>query len=137
MSYIQDFFAEALLNEKQAQEKTIKSNLIVLLTHMLKCKYQNEYPNKSSWRDSILNSFIDITLEFKERRGKYTGAMYKKFYLRDVSLDRCYKVAMRKASKETGLNISVFPPECEWTKRDLINQDFIFDFIDEYGQDKK
>ena len=111
MSCLQDFFAEALLNENQSQEKTIKNSLIILLMHMLKCKYQNDYPDKSSWRK------------------------YKKYYLRDVSLDKCYKMAVRKASEETRLKVSVFPSECEWTKRELIDQDYIFEFIDKYGQD--
>lgn len=135
MSCLQDFFAEALLNEKQSQEKTIKNSLIILLMHMLKCKYQNDYPDKSSWRKSIIYSVDNITQEFKERHGEYTGAMYKKYYLRDVSLDKCYKMAVRKASEETRLKVSVFPSECEWTKRELIDQDYIFEFIDKYGQD--
>ena len=133
MSYIQDYFAEALLNENQSQEKTIKSSLIVLLTHMLEYKYQHDYPDKSSWESSITDSVINLTMEFKERRGKYTGALYKK-YLQDINLDRCYKLATWGASEETGLQLSVFPPECEWTKEELIDYDYIFDFIDEYGK---
>lgn len=120
------------LNEDKQQERIVKSNLEVMIRHMLKCKYQNEYPTKSSWRDSIKNSFKDMVLEFKDI-GK--GALYKNFYLRKLNLDYIYKLALKNAINETGKDKSCFPATCEWTKEQLTNIDFIYDFIDKYGQD--
>lgn len=118
------------LEEGQSERSAIMNQLKRLLIHMLKCKYQNGYENKSSWRGSIidaesslLNCFIDV--------GK--GALYNVFYMRNMPFDRIYRDAVRKASFETHLPESVFPKKCEWTKEELTDEFFIDRFIEEYG----
>ena len=46
------------------QRSTIRNNMYIMLIHMLKAKYQPEYKNKSSWRGSIWNSYINMKNEF-------------------------------------------------------------------------
>ena len=130
MSYISEAIDYLNLLEDNSSKAAINSSLIVLLTHMLKCKYQPEYKNKASWVGSIWSAYKNIVSQFPAV-GK--GALYKIFYLKKVDLNTIYKIAKRDASVETGKNISVFPNDCEWTKEQLTDYDFITDFINNYG----
>ena len=134
MGYISEALYTLDLLEDQGSKSAINNYIVVLLTHMLKCKYQPEYENKSSWRASIWNSFKGFTNEFIAI-GK--GSLYKNFYLRQLDLDRLYKLARKDASIETGLNIDIFPTNCEWNKHQLSDFDFINDFMDTYGSDNQ
>ena len=134
MSYISDALERlSILDEDRSSKSSINNYMIILLTHMLKCKYQNNYENKASWRGSIRNSYKGIITEFPVV-GK--GALYKVFYLKHLDLDRLYQLARIDASEETGIPIYEFPKACPWTKLELINLDFINKFIEEFGQDK-
>ena len=133
MSYISDALEQLrILDENKSSQNNINSQLIVLLTHMLKCKYQPEYKHKSSWRASIWNSHKSFTNEFISI-GK--GTLYKNFYMKQVDLDRLYFISRVDASNETGKSLDTFPEKCEWTKEQLANSYFIHDFINTYGQD--
>lgn len=133
MSYISEALEYLnILDEDRSSKSTINSYMIVLLTHMLKCRYQNEYENKASWRASIRNSYKGIVTQFPVV-GK--GVLYKIFYLKQLDLERLYKLARIDAQTETNLPLNTFPESCPWTKEQLINLDFINNFIEEYGQD--
>lgn len=129
---------DLVLYESGSARSTIKSELRVLLVHMLKCKYQNEYKSKSSWRGSILKAFYDITDSFDQKKStkEYKGSLYKKFFLKDLDLNEVYRKAVRVAIEETGLSLNNFPRTCEWSKEDLINEDFILEFLETFGQDR-
>lgn len=118
-----------ILDEDNSSKSAIKNNLRILLIHMLKAKYQSEYENKNSWRNSILNSFQNITDEFPAI-GK--GTLYKNFYMKILDLQDVYENARIKASEETDKPLSDFPTKCEWTKEQLIDKNFIYDFMNEY-----
>ena len=121
---------DILLDESKRQETSIRNSLVIMLMHMLKCKYQYDYPYKSSWRDSILNSFNEFINEF-DAVGK--GSLYKSFYMKKLDLDHTYQLAVRKAANETHLPISAFPNTCEWNREQLSNLHFIDQFLNEYG----
>ena len=121
---------DAILDESKRQESTIRSSLIVLLLHMLKCKYQNNYPDKTSWRYSIINSYNKMLNEFD---GINKGSLYKTFYMKKLDLNDIYKRSLIKAVIETRLPKSSFPSTCEWSKEELVNLDFIEKFINDYG----
>ena len=117
-----------ILDESDSKSK-IKNNLYGMLTHMLKSKYQPEYENKSSWRGSIWSNYTNIANEIPVM-GK--GALYKNFYMRQLNLQDIYENAVIRASEETGKPIDVFPKECEWTKEQLSDKKFIYNFMNEY-----
>lgn len=123
-------FIDEMLKESKQQESSVKNSLVVMLLHMLKCKYQFNYQNKSSWRDSILNSYEYFINEFD---GIGKGSLYKNFYMRKMDLDQIYQLARRRASYETKLPLTEFPAKCEWSKELLVNIDFVYDFINEFG----
>lgn len=132
MSWLTEYIKEALdLNGgRREDEKAVMSYLEVLLTHMLKCKYQNSYENKSSWRASIKNSYKGIIKAF---RGALKGTIYNNYYLKTLDLDLVYDFARDNAIEETGRPKECFPYKCPWTKKQLVDRNFIDDFIEEYG----
>ena len=121
-----------IINESKREEAAVQSHLRVLLQHMLKCQFQYDYPDKKSWRLSILQSHSSMLDEFIEI-GK--GSLYKKFYMNKMPFTRIYQQARRLAATETGLPMSTFPIESPWSREQLIDENFVDDFIIEYGQD--
>ena len=129
-------FGYRILNERRREEKDIKSQIQRLLLHMLKCKYQNDYQNKSSWRGSIRDASNMVQYEFISRKdGTFKGSLYNNFYLKELDLQRLYEKAVEDAVDETGLSFKDFPVDCEWTKEQLVDDKFIREFIREWGQD--
>ena len=126
--YIYDLY-EAILEESKSEKRAIKSSLRVLLTHLLKLKYQQNYAGENSWIESIQNSHFNIKDQFK---GVGKGALYNSFYMKKLDLESIYKDARKKASLETGLPIKTFPEKCPWDKESLVDRDFIYDFINKY-----
>lgn len=130
MSYILEALKELDLMENiRASKSAIQSYMVVLLTHMLKCIYQPEYKNKSSWTGSILNSRSGIESNIGTI-GK--GVMYKKFYMQELDLDGLYSDAVLIAASETGKPLNVFPSTCPWSREQLIDRIFIQEFIEKY-----
>lgn len=96
--------------------KSVKSNLRILLMHLLKWQYQ---PDKrtNSWRTTI-----------KEHRNRleddFADSPSLKNYFLEV-FDECYQKARDLASSETGLSISVFPVECPFPSDLVLESDFL------------
>lgn len=97
-------------------KKSVKSNLRILLMHLLKWQYQ---PDKrtNSWRTTI-----------KEHRNRleddFAGSPSLKNYFLEV-FDECYQKARDLASSETGLSIYVFPTECPFHPDLVLESDFL------------
>jgi hypothetical protein len=97
-------------------KKSVKSNLRILLMHLLKWQYQ---PDKrtNSWRTTI-----------KEHRNRldddFADSPSLRIYFLEV-FDECYQKARDLASSETGLSISVLPTECPFHPDLVLNSDFL------------
>ncbi|WP_449419016.1 DUF29 domain-containing protein [Phormidium nigroviride] len=111
---------ESLISEVESMgkndRKSVKSNLRILLMHLLKWQYQ---PDKrtNSWRTTI-----------KEHRNRleddFADSPSLKNYFLEV-FDECYQKAKDLASSETGLSISVFPVECPFPSDLVLESDFL------------
>jgi hypothetical protein len=92
-------------------KREIKSRLIVLLMHLLKCKYQ---PNKQtkSWIATIntQRNEIDLVLEDSPSLRSHLTA----------SIANCYKKARLDAATETNLPLKTFPEECPFTQEQIL-----------------
>jgi uncharacterized protein DUF29 len=87
------------------------SRMVIILTHMLKTKYQPEMETPS-WRNTI-----------REHRDELTGVLADSPSLRvqlDDLLPSLYKRACRKAAAETGLEVATFPVCCPWTVEEVL-----------------
>ncbi|HWP00562.1 MAG TPA: DUF29 domain-containing protein [Methylococcus sp.] len=108
-----------LLEELEAEmgnyRHQIRSRLRILLAHLLKWKYQPEQ-RSSSWRGTIRNqrqSIEDILEDNPSLRQTMAEAIKK-----------AYAPAVRLAADETGIKETDFPTSCEWSEKEILDEDF-------------
>jgi predicted nucleic acid-binding Zn-ribbon protein len=99
-------------NEKRA----IESNLIVVILHLLKWRYQPE-KRSNSWKSSIREHRRRIQRLFSDSPSL-------KNHLPEI-LATCYLAAKKQASDETGLSILAFPEECPFSIAECLDEDFL------------
>lgn len=113
-----EHIAEELEEMADSRKDAVSSYINRLIHHMLKWKYQPEKRTRS-WEDSIDGSREQIFRKTKGRHG--STVVYNEIpdYIKDE-----YPSAVKKAMKETGLPRTTFPNECEWTREQLLEEDF-------------
>ncbi|MTJ07425.1 DUF29 domain-containing protein [Anabaena sp. UHCC 0253] len=93
----------------------LKSNLRVLIMHVLKYKFQPQ--NRS-------NSWLYTIYEHRQRiQETFLDSPSLKSYYLEV-LDNCYQHARKEASIETGLPLSIFPQESPFSSDEILDADF-------------
>jgi hypothetical protein len=101
-----------------SQKNALESNLIVLLMHLLKWKYQPQ-KQTGSWRSSI-----------REHRRRILKALRNspslKRYFEEI-FEEVYQEARLQASDETELPLETFPSECPFTQEEIFNPDYLPD----------
>ena len=99
-------------------KKAIKSNLVVLLTHLLKHQFQPEQ-RSSSWRGSIVEHRQRLRDDFEESPSlrPYAAAVFT----------RAYADARERASAETGLPPRSFPKSSPYTLEQTLDPTFLPD----------
>ncbi|MBE9013459.1 DUF29 domain-containing protein [Pseudanabaenaceae cyanobacterium LEGE 13415] len=102
----------------KSQRHKLKSNLVVVLLHLLKWQYQPE-KRTGSWEASLL-----------EHRRRIRDAMRDspslKPYLETV-LAESHTSARKQAKAETGLPVEMFPIECPYDVSSILDDDFLPD----------
>ena len=120
---------ENLIEEVQdlaaRDRRELRSNLLVLLIHLLKWHYQPErrsYPgsdnlwNENSWARTI-----------SEHRDRIQEVLQDSPSLRQVlseSLADRYQKARKAAAQQTYLAIDIFPTVCPYTQDQILDDDF-------------
>lgn len=100
----------------RSERKSLKSNLIVVLTHLLKWQYQPDF-RSGSWKGSIV--------EHRRRiRDALKDSPSLKPYLEEV-FAQCYLDAVELASAETELPVEAFPSECLYTSAEVLDPNFL------------
>ena len=100
----------------RSEKRAVKSNLVILLLHLLKYKYQ---PDKrtNSWRASIR--------EHRRRlRDDFQVSPSLKRYFEEV-FHECYQDGREQAADETGLPLDTFPTESPFTSSEVLNPDYL------------
>ena len=109
-----DNLIEEIDDMGKREKRSIYSNLKILLMHLLKYCYQPE-KRSNSWQFTI-----------EEHRQRIKEALEDspslKIYLKD-SFDKAYQDARKLATKETGLDINLFPENCPFSQEDVLNSD--------------
>jgi hypothetical protein len=116
-----DLDLENLIDEIKSmsisQQKALKSNLTVILWHLL--KYLQE-PEKQT-RSRALTLF-----EHRERiEEDLENSPSLKSFLTEENLKKCYNKARKKAAIETGINLEKFPKNCPFTLAEALDFEFI------------
>lgn len=96
-----------------AQRNALESQMIRLLMHMLKIKYQPKKHTKS-WDRSIGNAHIAI-----ERILNKNPSLRKEML---QIWEEAYRYARKKAHIEAGLEIKVFPERCPWSLEEVFQE---------------
>ncbi|MCL1474580.1 DUF29 domain-containing protein [Argonema antarcticum] len=111
---------ENLLEELESMGKSdknaLKSNLRVLLMHLLKYKYQPE-KRTNSWRYTIIEHRQRLRDTFKTSPSLY--GFFEEIF------NESYQDARELAAGETGLSINIFPPESPFTVEEVLNPNFL------------
>jgi hypothetical protein len=111
-----DVLIEEVEDLGKSQRQALKSNLRVLLMHLLKWQYQPEHQS-NSWRSTI-----------REHRNQIQDILEDSPSLRNVlaeSLEQCYGQARLQAADETNLETQVFPEPCPYACAQILNEDFL------------
>ena len=96
--------------------RSIKSNLVILLLHLLKWEFQPEM-RSGSWKGSI-----------REHRRRIQQILQDSPSLRSFVpeiLSEAYTEAVEQAIDETGLEIVVFPIDCPYDILNILNPLFL------------
>jgi hypothetical protein len=102
----------------RSARKAIKSNLIVLLTHLLKFQFQPEQ-RSSGWRGSVVEHRRRLRDDFEESPSLHPSAA--------EAFARAYGDAREQASAETGLPLRSFPRSCPYTLEQTLDAKFLPD----------
>ncbi|MFZ4675276.1 MAG: DUF29 domain-containing protein [Nodosilinea sp.] len=98
------------------ERQSLKSNLVVLLLHLLKWQFQPDQQS-NSWKASIV--------EHRQRlQDSLEESPSLKPYLKTI-LPRAYGNAVERAAAETGLAEATFPQACPYTISQMMAKDFL------------
>jgi hypothetical protein len=100
----------------RSERRSLKSNLIIVLTHLLKWQFQPEL-RSGSWKGSIVEHRRRIREALKDSPSL-------KPYLEEVFAE-CYSDAVEQASAETELPLEIFPQLCPYTSAEGLDSNFL------------
>ncbi len=100
----------------RSEKSALKSNLVVVLWHLLKWKYQPE-KRSTSWE-------LTIAEHRRRLRDAFEDSPSLKRYF-DQCFEQCYQDARRQAKIETKLAIASFPETSPFTPEQSLDQDFL------------
>jgi hypothetical protein len=100
----------------RSEKSALKSNLVVVLWHLLKWKYQPE-KRSTSWE-------LTIAEHRRRLRDAFEDSPSLKRYFNEC-FDQCYQDARRQAKIETKIAIAAFPKTSPFTAEHCLDQDFL------------
>jgi Domain of unknown function DUF29 len=98
------------------ERRSLRSNLVILLQHLLKWQFQPEQ-RSGSWKGSII--------EHRQRiRDRLQESPSLRNYLAEA-MSLAYPDAVERAANETGLEVVVFPIDCPYKFEDILDATFL------------
>lgn len=116
----------------RSEKRAIKSNLVVVLLHLLKYKYQpekrtcagahrqpsaGESPKVIGWKSSIREHRRRLRDDFK------ISPSLKRYF--EEVFEECYQDGREQAADETGLPLDTFPEKSPFTPTEVLNPDYL------------
>lgn len=111
-----DNLIEEIEDMGRNERRSLESNLIVVLLHLLKWQYQPER-RSGSWEGSIIEHRRRIKKALKESPSL-------KPYLESIFAES-YLEAVKQAKAETALPLEMFPSECPYELAVVVEDDFL------------
>ena len=100
----------------KSQKQAVRSNLIVVLMHLLKYKYQPDR-RSGSWKYTIREHRRRLIEAFEDSPSL-------RIFFAEV-FDKCYQNARKEAADETALSLGTFPSESPFTPEQTLDEDFL------------
>ncbi len=107
---------EEISDMGRSEKKAIKSNLIVVLLHLLKYKYQPQ-KRTNSWKASIREHRRRLRDDFR------ASPSLKNYFA--LVFDESYQDSREQAADETGLPLDTFPAKSPFTPDQVLNPDYL------------
>ncbi|WP_017653750.1 DUF29 domain-containing protein [Fortiea contorta] len=107
---------EEIATMGRSEKKALRSNLEVVLMHLLKYSYQAE-KRSGSWRATIRE-------HRKRLRQAFAESPSLKPYFEEI-LSECYADARLLAADETELQLTAFPEKSPFTPEQVLDADFL------------
>ncbi|MDJ0580164.1 DUF29 domain-containing protein [Crocosphaera sp.] len=107
---------EEMKDMGRSEKNALESNLIVLLMHLLKWKYQPQ-KQSGSWRRSIREHRRRILKAFRN------SPSLKRYF--EVVFDESYQEARKQAADETGLCLNTFPKNCHFKIEEILDSEYL------------
>ena len=108
--------AEEIADMGRSQKQAVTSNLVVVLTHLLKYHYQPQQ-RSNNWLGSI-----------REHRRRLRDAFEDSPSLRrhaQAVFTKTYRDAREQAADETGLPLATFPADCPYSLEQTLDPAFL------------
>ena len=105
---------EELEDLGRSEKRSLVSHMGVLLGHLLKWRYQPDYPHKKSWRATI-----------NEQRRQVQDLLDDNPSLRSqlpTFIAKGYKSGLNLAVAETPLDYDAFPAICPWSEAQILGE---------------
>jgi len=116
---VQDIDSELLAEELESmgrrERNELVSRLIILIAHLLKWQYQPEH-RTSGWRGSIVEQRVQVGREIRLSPSLQA-------FLAEAIQD-AYPDALHIATKETGLQTTVFPGLCPYQDSEVVDENY-------------
>ena len=111
-----DNLIEEIEDVGRNERRSLESNLIVVLLHLLKWQYQPER-RSGSWEGSIIEHRRRIRKALKESPSLQP-------YLESIFAES-YVEAVKQAKAETGLPLEMFPLQCPYESVAVVDDEFL------------
>jgi hypothetical protein len=111
-----DAVAEELEDMARSEKRELTNRLTVLLTHLLKWRHQPGRRTRS-WTLTILEQRRRVQDVREENPGLKT--------VEAAILASAYRVAVPRAARQTGIDLTVFPATCPWGWTEILDEDFL------------
>ena len=100
----------------KSARNSLKSNLRIILLHLLKWQYQPSHRSRS-WQTSIVEHRLRIDDAFAE------SPSLKRYFVE--VFDDAYAGAIQLASSETGIDKAAFAKSCPYTQKQVLDLEFL------------
>ncbi len=107
---------EEIQDMARSEKNALKSNLRIIIMHLLKYKYQPE-KRTNSWRYTIREHRLRIREAFRN------SPSLKPYFARVFA--ECYEDARKLAADETGLPLNTFPDEPMFTPEQTLDPEYL------------
>ena len=110
-----DHLAEEVEDLRKTERRGVRSQLRLILSHLLKCVYQPEWRGES-WRSTITNRLVLVQEDLEDLPSLAPEL--------ETLAAWAYPRACRDAAKDTGLPLATFPEVCPWTVEEVLDEHF-------------